>query len=314
MSNTYRIVFMGTPDFSVPALKALCDNGYTPIAVYTQPDRINSRGKKIKFSPVKELALERNIPVYQPMTFKSDKEAEMLKALAPDLLVVVAYGKILPESVLRIPKYGALNIHGSLLPKYRGAAPIQRTIINGDTETGVTIMKLDAGMDTGDIISMKHCPILPTTTAGELFDSLSKMGALELIRVLRDLEGSLAQAYPQDHTQATYAEKVTKEMGHLNWQMAAKDMGCLIRGMSPNPGCYSFYRGSRVKIYDAISEEGGSFFDPGTIVSLEGGLIGVACGEGILRIKIIQPENHKKMSAAEFINGYKVQRNDKFIG
>lgn len=313
MNNTYRIVFMGTPDFSVPALKALCDNGYTPIAVYTKPDRANSRGKKIIFSPVKALARERNIPVYQPETFKAEEEIEKLKALSPDLLVVVAYGKILPMSVLQIPTYGALNIHASLLPKYRGAAPVQRAIINGDTETGVTIMRLDAGMDTGDIVSMTRCPILQTTTAGDLFETLSKTGALELIRVLQDLEGSLAKARPQDHTQATYAEKVTKEMGLLHWQMPAREMSCLIRGMSPNPGCYSFFRGSRVKIYDALSEETSSSFTPGTIVSLDGGLIGVACGEGILRIKVIQPENHKKMSAAEFVNGYKVQCHDTFI-
>lgn len=313
MNKKYRIVFMGTPDFAVPALKALCDSGNTPVAVYTQPDRINGRGKKINFSPVKALALKRNIPIYQPVTFKDDTAVDTLQALKPDLLVVVAYGKILPEQVLHSATYGALNIHASLLPKYRGAAPVQRAIINGDLETGVTIMKLDAGMDTGDIISMKKCPILPTTTAGDLFESLSGIGADELLRVLQDLDGYLSRAQPQNHEQATYAEKVTKDMGHLNWQMPASKISCLIRGMSPNPGCFSFYRGSRVKIYDAVAEDTDSNAAPGTVVSITDGIIGIACGEGIVRIKIIQPENHKKMSAAEFINGYKVQCNDAFI-
>lgn len=185
MSNPYRIIFMGTPDFAAVQLKTLCENGYRPIAVYTQPDKINGRGNRITFSDVKKLAMEENIPVYQPTTFKSEDTIRELAALKPDLIIVVAYGKILPVAVIDAAVYGAINIHASLLPEYRGSAPIQRAIIDRKSETGISIMKLDAGMDTGDIIRMAPLKILPHMTAGELFEALSILGAKELLHVLK---------------------------------------------------------------------------------------------------------------------------------
>ncbi len=307
-----KIIFMGTPDFCLPALEALCAHGYTPAAIYTQPDKINGRGKKVTFSPVKSFALERGIPVYQPLTFKDPQEVETLKSLAPDILVVIAYGRILPKEVLDIPTYGAINVHASLLPKYRGAAPIQRAIIDGEKETGVTIMQLDEGMDTGNIVETVKMEIPPHMTAGELFDALGEMGAKALISVMDNLPEKLAASVPQDHDRATYAEKVTKDMGHLDWTKDAKTLDALIRGMYPNPGTYSFYGGKRVKIHRAqISSEKGNAA-PGTVISTAGGMIHVACGEGAIAISAIQPENHKQMKASDFINGYQVKVHDEF--
>ncbi len=307
-----KIIFMGTPDFCLPALEALCAHGYTPAAIYTQPDKINGRGKKVTFSPVKSFALAHDIPVYQPLTFKDPQEVETLKSLAPDILVVIAYGRILPKEVLAIPTYGAINVHASLLPKYRGAAPIQRAIIDGEKETGVTIMQLDEGMDTGNIVETVKTEIPPHMTAGELFDALGEMGAKALISVMDQLPEKLAASVPQDHERATYAEKVTKDMGHLDWTKDAKTLDALIRGMYPNPGTYSFYGGKRVKIHRAeISSEKGNAV-PGTVISTAGGMIHVACGEGAIAISAIQPENHKQMKASDFINGYQVKVHDEF--
>lgn len=312
MNNTYRIVFMGTPDFGVPALEALCSHGYTPMAIYCQPDRINGRGKKINFSPVKSFALAHNIPVMQPDTLKTPEEQEKLKALHPDLLIVIAYGKILPKAVLDIPTYGAINVHASLLPRYRGAAPIQRAIIDGEKETGVTIMQLDEGMDTGNIVSVRKMAIPPHMNAGELFDELGRMGADELIEVMDHLPEKLAHSVPQDSTLATYAEKVTKDMGHIRWDLPAGQIDALIRGMNPNPGTFSFYKGKRVKIHEASPEDRESGKEPGTVVSLEGDVIHIACGKGCLAVSEIQPENHKKMKSSDFIHGYQVKVNDQF--
>ena len=310
MKNKYRILFMGTPDFALPSLEALCNNGYTPLALYTQPDRINGRGKKINFSPVKAFGIAHDIPVFQPSTLKSEEEQNRLKELKPDLLIVIAYGKILPKEVLDIPTYGAINVHGSLLPRYRGAAPIQRALIDGEKKTGVTIMQLDEGMDTGNMVEVREMAIPPHMNCGELFDELSRMGAEGLISVMNDLPRKLAHSVPQNHELATYAEKVTKEMGHIDWTMDASRIDCLIRGMNPNPGTYTFYNGKRVKIHEAFPEEGAG--TAGTVLSLEKGIIHVACGRGAIGISLLQPENHKKMSSSDFINGYQVNVNDKF--
>lgn len=307
-----RIVFMGTPDFCLPALEALCAKGYTPAAIYTQPDKINGRGKKITFSPVKTFALNHDIPVYQPLTFKDAKEVEILASLQPDILIVIAYGRILPKEVLDIPTYGAINVHASLLPKYRGAAPIQRAIIDREEETGVTIMQLDEGMDTGNIVETVKMSIPPHMTAGELFDALGDLGAKALISVMDNLPDKLAHSTRQNHEEATYAEKVTKDMGHLDWKEDAAVLDALIRGMYPNPGTYSFFRGKRVKIHRAFFEEAETTMAPGTVISTDDGVIRIACGKNVLGITAIQPENHKQMSAADFINGYQVKVHDVF--
>ena len=311
MKNNYRIVFMGTPDFCLPALSAMVEHGYTPIAAYTQPDKINGRGKKINYSPVKTFAMSHDIPIHQPLSFKDPSEVETLKALKPDLLVVIAYGRILPKAVLDIPTYGAINVHASLLPKYRGAAPIQRVIIDGEKKTGVTIMQLDQGMDTGNIVETVQMDIPLHMTAGELFEALGEMGAKALISVLEDLPEKLARSTPQDHEKATYAEKVTKEMGRIDWTKDAKTLDALIRGMYPNPGTYTFFRGKRVKIHRAEVSDGESKEAPGTIISAKGSLT-IACGRGALTISSLQPENHKRMAAGDFVNGYQVKVNDTF--
>ena len=293
--HSLRIIFMGTPDFAVPSLKKLCDNGYTPIAVYTQPDRINGRGKKITPPPVKALAMEKNIPVYQPETLKTEEEIERIREMKPD-----------------IPAYGAINVHGSLLPEYRGAAPIQRAIIDGKKETGTTIMKLDAGMDTGDMLVQKKMPIGPNMTAGELLDALSLDGADLLLQVLDNLPEYMAGAVPQDASKATYAEKITKPMGRIDWTKDAVTLDALIRGMYPNPGTFTFFRGKRLKIHRAcVSEAADTSSEPGTIVSVSGGAMGVQTGRGILTFTEVQPENHKKMLVSDFINGHQVKINDK---
>lgn len=313
MNNPYRILFMGTPDFAVPSLKKLYESGYKPLAVYTQPDKINGRGKKISFSPVKSFALENDIPCFQPVSLKNEEEIERLRGLAPDLIIVIAYGKILPKDFLEIPRFGAVNVHASLLPRYRGAAPIQRAIIDGEEKTGVTIMKLNEGMDTGDIISQKALAIPEHMTAGELFDRLSEIGAEELIRVLEELPQRLDAAVPQNHENATYAEKITKEMGHLRWNEQVKTLDCLIRGMYPNPGTYTMFRGKRLKIHRAYYEKKDvSGIVPGTIISLEKDVIHAAAADGVLCLTEVQPENHKRMSSGDFIHGYQVKINDRF--
>lgn len=308
-----RVIFMGTPFFALPPLQALCDAGIKPLAVYTQPDKINGRGKKVTFSPVKSYALEQNIPVYQPFTFKEEAEEVRLKELAPDLIVVIAYGRILPQNILDIPTYGAINIHASLLPKYRGAAPVQRAIIDEAAETGVSLMHLDAGMDTGPVISMVRLPLSDTVTAGELLEILAKAGAKELIQILDNLPEALAQAHPQDETKATYAEKLSKEMGRMDWTKPAHTLCALARGMYPNPGTYTFFRGKRVKIHHTVLGKGkASDALPGTIVSLDGGILWIATGDGILGISELQPENKKRMKASDFINGHQVHVHDSF--
>ena len=312
MNKSLRIVFMGTPSFALAPLCALCENGYTPVAVYTQPDKVNRRGGKISFSPVKEYALEKNIPVLQPPTFRDEETVETLRALSPDVIVVIAYGKILPQAVLDIPTYGALNIHASLLPKYRGAAPVQRAIINREKETGVTLMKLDAGMDTGPMISRVSVPLGDTETAGGLLETLADLGAKELLRILPNLAEAVARAVPQDETHATYAEKLTKEMGCLDWNEPADVLHALIRGMYPNPGTYTFFRGKRLKIHHSFLAGAETNAAPGTVVSTENGKLHIAAGGGVLVIDRLQPENKKEMDTADFINGYQVKTGDRF--
>ena len=313
MSNPYRIIFMGTPAFAAESLNLLYKNKYDPIAVYTQPDKINGRGKTITFSPVKELALKKNTPLYQPLNFNDEHTIRELKELEPDLIIVIAYGKILPQSVLNIPKYGAINIHASILPEYRGAAPIQRAIIDGKEKTGVSIMKLDSGMDTGDVISVAEVKIEEHITAGELFDKLSLLGAEEMIRVLNDLPDMIANAVPQNHEKATYAEKITKDMGRIDWSKPAHSLDSLIRGMYPNPGTYTFFRGKRIKIHRAFFKNIDSVqYQPGQVVDIKNGNIGIATSDGIIYITKLQPENHKPMNAGDFINGYQVKENDRF--
>lgn len=310
--SKYRVVFMGTPAFAVSALDAVMQDGHEIAGVFTQPDKINRRNGKIGCSPVKEYALVHGIPVHQPASMKSGETEEILRAASSDVILVAAYGRILPASVLNIPKYGCINIHASLLPRYRGAAPIQRAILNGDEETGVTIMKMEAGLDTGDIISVRKMPLPADITAGELFERLSGIGAEEICRVLSDLPRMLERAVKQRESEASYAEKITKEMGRIRWEENGKQLYALIRALYPSPGTYTIYRGKRLKIHRAVYPCGNGSGTPGTVASLDGGIIYVHTGSGLIGLSEVQPENKKKMSAADFINGYKVKIDESF--
>lgn len=312
MNNALRIVFMGTPSFALSPLKALCEAGYTPVAVYTQPDQVNGRGGKISFSPVKQYATEQKIPVCQPLSFKDAAAVSALSDWRPDLIVVIAYGKILPQAVLDIPTYGAVNIHASLLPKYRGAAPVQRAILNRETETGVSLMRLDAGMDTGPVISCVAMDIGDTVTSGELLETLADIGAKELLRILPILPDALSNAVPQDESQATYAEKITKDMGALDWTESAADLHARIRALSPNPGTYTYFAGKRLKIWRSFLKDKETTAAPGTVVSADKNGLLMATGKGVLGISRLQPENKKEMDAADWLRGAKVKAGDRF--
>lgn len=242
---------MGTPDFSVPTLRALVEAGHSIVGVYCQPDKQKGRGKQIQMPPVKKAALALDLPVYQPVTLRDDTVQEELTNLAPDVIVVIAYGKILPPWLIRLPKYGCINIHASILPKYRGAAPIHYAILNGDTKTGVTIMHMDDGLDTGDIIDIAEIDILPHETTGTLFERIAELGARTISPVLDKWVKGDIKAIPQDDNLASQTSKITKEMGLIDWHQPAYKIVNLIRGLNPAPGCYSFLQGKRLKIWSA---------------------------------------------------------------
>ncbi|MCF0155818.1 MAG: methionyl-tRNA formyltransferase, partial [Veillonella sp.] len=262
-----RIVFMGTPDFAVPTLEALVAGPYQVVGAYCQPDKPKGRGKQLQAPPVKVCAEGHGIPVYQPVTLKDEDVKAQLEALAPDLIVVVAYGKILPPWLIRLPKYGCLNVHASILPKYRGAAPIHYAIMNNDAETGVTIMHMDDGLDTGDMIEVTKVAIEPKETTGQLFERLALLGGQVINDVIDRWTSGQITAQPQDHALATHCGKVTKEMGHMDWSRDAHSLSGLIRGLNPAPGCYTFIGGKRLKVWMAEALEEKSQEAPGTIVA-----------------------------------------------
>ncbi len=243
------IVFMGTPHFAVPSLQILIDHSESIVSVVTQPDRPVGRGQKVKLPPIKEIALAHSLPVLQPEKVRDRVFIENLKALSPDLIIVVAFGQILPRSILDIPRFGCINVHASLLPEYRGAAPINWVLINGETATGVTIMLLDEGMDTGDILLQKPLAITPDDTAITLHDRLALAGAQLLGEALDQLQTRRWKQIPQDHTKATYAPALKKDDGCIHWDKSAKEISNQIRGMNPWPGCFTFYRGKLLKIF-----------------------------------------------------------------
>lgn len=301
--ESLRIVFMGTPDFSVPSLVELAQSPHDVAAVYTQPDKQRGRGKKVTFSPVKEKAVELGIPVFQPDSMRSDDVIEELKSLKPDVIIVIAYGKILPKAVLDIPKYGCLNVHGSLLPKYRGAAPIQYAVKDGEAESGVTIMLLDEGMDTGKMLKKAAIPLAPKETTGTLFDKLASLGASTLMTVVDDLDTYEKNAVPQDESQATYTAKITKEEANLDWTADAVVLERLIRTLDPHPGAYTVCRdGKRLKIWAADVVEGTDAV-PGTVIDVAKKSFTVQTGNGALRITEVQPESRKRLTAVQYLQG-----------
>lgn len=301
-----RIVFMGTPDFSVPSLERLISDGHEIIAVVTQPDRPQSRGMKMTASPVKECALKYNIPVYQPEKIKKDREfIEKYKEMNPELAVVVAFGQILSKELLDIPQKGNINVHGSLLPKYRGAAPIQWSVINGDEVTGVTTMFMDEGMDTGDMLLKEVVEIGKEETAGELFDRLSVLGAEVLSKTIDKLQDGTLVREKQNHEEATHVSMINKELGKLDFNKSSKEIDSLIRGVNPWPGAYFEINGKKIKVHKAkICEQTGK---AGDIIASDAkrGLI-IATKDASIELIEIQPEGKRRMTAKEYLIGNKI--------
>lgn len=303
-----RIVFMGTPDFAAASLKKLIDKKYDIAAVFTQPDKPRDRGMKLSYSPVKELALENNIPVYQPTKLRDGTATELIKSLKPDILVVVAYGRILPDDMLEVPKYGAINVHASLLPKYRGAAPIQWAVLNGDKITGVTTMYLASEMDTGDIIYTTETEIGEFETSGELFDRLMIMGAELLDRTLRDIEAGTAPRTPQDHSKASYVKMLDKSLSPIEWAKTPREVIKQIYGLQPWPVATAELDGKVFKIYSAEYTQNKTDKAPGSVVSAGKKGIEIACldGETVL-ITEIQAAGKKRMKASDYLLGHPIK-------
>mgnify|MGYP001825809490 FL=1 len=302
-SPALRIVFAGTPDFASLHLKALIGSKHQLIGVYTQPDRPAGRGKKLQSSPVKQLAGSHDIPVFQPASLRSPDAQQGLAELQADLLVVVAYGLILPQAVLDTPRLGCLNVHASLLPRWRGAAPIQRAIEAGDTETGITIMQMDAGLDTGDMLAVSRCGIGPETTAASLHDQLAALGPPLLLQVLDNVGEYQHQAISQDDSLATYAEKILKPQAEIDWALDAETLDRKIRAFNPFPVCYSTLAGERVKLWQARPiPAGGTSAPAGTILSAHREGIAIACGEGRLLVEKLQLPGGKTLSAEQLLN------------
>ena len=309
-----RIIFMGTPDFSVPALRALVEAGHQVTAVVTQPDKPKGRGKDVQMTPVKIQALEYGIPVYQPVKVKTPEFVEVLKKEAPDAIVVIAFGQILSKEILDLPKYGCVNIHASLLPKYRGAAPIQWAVIDGEKETGVTTMMMDVGLDTGDILETKVIPLDPKETSGSLFEKLSEAGGPLILSTLEKLEKGTITRTPQGESGTSYAKMLTKTLGDINWTMSATAIERLIRGLNPWPSAYTQWEGKTMKIWEAEVEDVVETIDthePGTITEVTKHGFKVQTGEGRLAIKSLQIPGKKRMEADAFLRGYHIETGTK---
>lgn len=299
-----RIVFMGTPDFAVPSLQALIDAGHEVCAVYTQPDKPQGRKQILTAPPVKTLALAHNIPVFQPNTLKNEDEQARLRELAPEVIIVVAYGKLLPKAVLDIPPHGCINVHGSLLPRWRGAAPIQWAVIAGDEMAGVTTMQMAEGLDTGDMLLTYETKVGEKETAGELFDRLAQSGAELLTQTLVKLDEITPR--PQDDAQSCYAHMLDKQMAVIDWSRSAHEIDCLIRGLNPWPIALTTLSGERLKVFAAEKAAGNG--EPGTVLEADPkkGLT-VACGEGALRLTEIQLVGGKRMKATDFLRGHAIE-------
>ena len=298
-----RIIFAGTPDFATVHLKALVDSDHEVVAVYSQPDRPAGRGKKLQPSPVKQVALEHDIPVYQPLNFKDEADVDTLKSLNADVMVVVAYGLLLPKNVLDAPKYGCLNVHASLLPRWRGAAPIQRCIEAGDMVTGITIMQMDIGLDTGDMLSKVTTGINLDDTGGTLHDRLASMGPDALLKTLSDVEAGTLNPEAQNDALANYAHKLSKQEALLDWHQDAAVLARRIRAFNPFPMAYTLLGDERIRVHAADAVEKATQLAPGTIANVTADGIEVACNEGVLRLTRIQLAGKKPMSVAEVING-----------
>ncbi|EMF1898466.1 methionyl-tRNA formyltransferase [Enterobacter roggenkampii] len=302
MSKSLRIIFAGTPDFAARHLDALLSSGHQVVGVFTQPDRPAGRGKKLMPSPVKVLAEEHGLPVFQPASLRPQENQQLVADLNADVMVVVAYGLILPKAVLDTPRLGCINVHGSLLPRWRGAAPIQRALWAGDAETGVTIMKMDVGLDTGDMLYKLACPITSDDTSATLYDKLAELGPQGLIETLQQLADNTAKPEVQDDALVTYAEKLSKEEARIDWSLSAAQLERCIRAFNPWPMSWLEIDGQPVKVWKASVISGATTAEPGTIIDASKNGIQVATAQGILNLESLQPAGKKAMSAQDLLN------------
>lgn len=306
-----RVVFMGTPEFAVPSLKVVAQE-HELLAVVTQPDRKQGRGQRVRFSPIKELALTYNVPIYQPERVATPEFVASLTELNPDIIVVVAFGQKIPTSILQLPPHGCINVHSSLLPKYRGAAPIQYAIINGETVTGVSTMYLNEGWDEGDIILQAEEPIHPEDTAGDLHDRLAEKGGQLLGETLRQIEVGTAPRIPQNHEEASFAPKLEKDDGLIDWHESAVKLCNLIRGMNPWPVAYFNYNGERIKVWQSKAVVASEKVASGKILRIDDQGIAVGTGDGILILQELQRQGSRRVSGRDFANGLRLEVGQSF--
>ena len=308
-----KIVFMGTPDFAVGTLHALAESEHEILAVVTQPDKPKGRGKALQPTPVKEEAMRYGIPVYQPKKVREEDFQVVLRELNPDLIVVVAFGQLIPKSILELPRYGCVNVHASLLPKYRGAAPIQWAVIDGEKESGVTIMKMDEGLDTGDMIAKTVVPLAADETGGSLFDKLSQVGAQLLLDTIPALEeGTVVCEKQPEESPTPYAAMLNKKMGLIDWSQDASVIECLVRGLNPWPSAYTYLKGKTLKIWQAKVVEKQHEEEPGTIIEVDKKHLVVACKTNALLIERLQLEGKKQMETEAFLRGYAIETGAQF--
>jgi methionyl-tRNA formyltransferase len=304
--SSLAIVFAGTPDFSVPALEALLTSEHRVLAVYTQPDRPAGRGQQVTMSAVKQAALRRGLPVEQPATLRDADAVAHLAAYSPDVMIVVAYGLLLPQAVLEVPRLGCLNIHASLLPRWRGAAPIQRAILAGDAETGVAIMQMEAGLDTGPVLLERRTGIGDRETAATLHDRLAALGGKALLETLEIVASGSARPQPQPASGATYASKIHKEEALIDWTRSARDLDRQVRAFTPWPVAESLWNGRQLRIWEAMPLPTTASAAPGTVIAAQPSGIDVATGDGVLRLTRVQLAGRKAASAADFINAHRL--------
>ena len=307
-----RVIFMGTPDFAVGTLEEIIKAGHEVVLVVSQPDKAVGRSKALKYTPVKECAVAHGIEVYQPAKIRAEESVEYLRQYNADIIIVEAFGQIIPKAILDMPRFGCVNVHASLLPKYRGAAPIQWAVLNGEQVTGVTTMRMDEGLDTGDMIMKQEVIVDENETGGSLFDKLAEVGAKLCVKTMEAIENGTAVYTPQDDALATHTVKIQKEMGSIDWKQGAKEIECLIRGLDPWPSAYTRLGDKMLKIWKAqvVSEESGA--EPGCIVKVEKDHILVQTGKGMLAISELQLEGKKRMPVEAFLNGYEIEEGTYF--
>lgn len=313
-----KIVFMGTPDFAVDALQALIEAGHQVAAVVTQPDKPKGRGKELQMTPVKACAIAHDIPVFQPVKIKEPEAVAVLRGYQADIFVVAAFGQILSEEILAMPKYGCINIHASLLPKYRGAGPIQWAIIDGEKKTGVTIMQMEKGLDTGDMLFQTEVEIEARETADTLHDKLAAAGARLIVEALPKIEAGQVTPRKQNDAESCYAKMLQKSMGRIDWSMEAEKLDCLIRGLISWPGAAALLRGKTLKIWEEEPVEEASFTaqieakEPGTVLAVEKEAFYVQTGSGVLKVTAVQPEGKRRMAVKDFLLGYPIKAGEMF--